>query len=128
MDDPIDLSPLDPRRDPARFERMVGAIVQAAMTPPRATRGTLVLAELLRWTRPALAAAAVVALVAGTALFSLRRPSAAPGEAILEAVGIPEPLAAWARADHYPSTAELLAAFPQAGDRPAPSAPQPRIP
>jgi hypothetical protein len=115
MDDPIDLSPLDPRSDPARFDRMVRGITEAAMAPSARPPGAGLLGDLLRWSRPALAAAALVALVAGAALFS-PRPPAVPPDALLEAVGIPAPLGEWARANRYPSAAELLAAFPLPGD------------
>jgi hypothetical protein len=61
-DDRIDLSPLDPTRDELRWERMVRSVAargRASRSLPEA-----VLLDLVRRARPALAAAAVLALCA----------------------------------------------------------------
>src|SRR5258707_14554863 len=57
--DRIDFSPLDPKRDPERFERMVHQVLQGATT---ATGPAQLLLEFLRWGRLGLAAAALIAL------------------------------------------------------------------
>ncbi len=57
--DRIDFSPLDPKRDPERFERMVNQVLQGATT---ATGPAQLLPEFLRWGRLGLAAAALIAL------------------------------------------------------------------
>jgi hypothetical protein len=57
--DRIDFSPLDPKRDSERFERMVHKVMQGA----RVTTGPAqLLLEFLRWGRLGLAAAALIAL------------------------------------------------------------------
>jgi hypothetical protein len=57
--DRIDFSPLDPKRDPERFERMVHQVLQGATA---ATGPAQLLLEFLRWGRLGLAAAALIAL------------------------------------------------------------------
>jgi hypothetical protein len=57
-DDRIDLSSLDPRRDPARFARLVAQVVTRA----RQRRSLAV--QLAIWARPTLAMAAACAVVA----------------------------------------------------------------
>ena len=57
--DRIDFSPLDPKRDPERFERMVHQVLQGARA---ATGPAQLLLEFLRWGRLGLAAAALIAL------------------------------------------------------------------
>lgn len=109
MDDRIDLSPLDPTADPARFERLLSAVVSDAVAA-RATRPPLpsTLLDLTRWTRPLLALAATIAVVASTVLFSLRPP--AP-ESLAESVGVPRAMAEWVELGEHPSAAALVAAF-----------------
>ena len=109
--DRVDLSPLDPRGDPPRFDRLVRAIVQDAhVDAQRRSTATAILVELARWTRPALAAAAVVAIAAaGTLMY--RRPQPSPRDAGLDEAGIPVAIAEWARTGSHPSALELVAAF-----------------
>src|SRR5258707_12317243 len=57
--DRIDFSPIDPKRDPERFERMVHQVLQGATTAPGPAPRLL---EFLRWGRLGLAAAALIAL------------------------------------------------------------------
>lgn len=114
-DQPIDLSSLDPTRDTARFERAVASINERARDGLAARRGQAdAIAMLARWKRPMLAAAALVALISGTILFSVRVPPpdfAAQTDGIAEAMGIPEALARWIDADRLPTTADLISAF-----------------
>ena len=112
---PIDLSSLDPTRDRARFERVVGSINARARGELAARRGqTNAIAMLARWKRPMLAAAAMVALISGTILFNVRVPQpyfAPQTDGIAEAMGIPEALAQWIDADGLPTTADWISAF-----------------
>ncbi len=109
MDDRIDLSPLDPRGDGPRFDRLVSGIVADSINA-RASRPQAVVPILLlaRWSRPLLAAAATIALVAAGSLFF--RPAPHPAQAALvEALGIPAPVARWAERGEVPSVSELIA-------------------
>ncbi len=112
---PIDLSSLDPTRDTARFERVVASINARASDQLAARRSqTNAIAMLARWKRPMLAAAAVVVLISGTILFSVRVPPpdlAPQTDGIAEAMGIPEALAQWIDDDRLPTTADLISAF-----------------
>ena len=76
----IDFSCLDPSRDAARWERMIAAVASRA----RAARGRGVADQLAAWWRPALAAAAVLAVAfLGAALLS-DAPKAEPRASIPE--------------------------------------------
>lgn len=113
-DDPLDLSPLDPTTDHARLERRLADIATAAATPLAARRVravTGVLAALPRWRRPMLAAAAVVALVSIAALARIDVPSRSNATGVAEAIGVPQGLATWVRADSTPDPAQLLTAL-----------------
>ncbi len=74
--DPIDLSPLDPGRDPARWARLTDAVrgrMEAALLQRR--RESDPFAVLSVWARPILAAAAVALLVLGSAAVGLGSPA-----------------------------------------------------
>ncbi|PKN55062.1 MAG: hypothetical protein CVU56_23340 [Deltaproteobacteria bacterium HGW-Deltaproteobacteria-14] len=58
----VDLSPLDPTRDPQRWEALVARVVTRAVAHAR--RRLTIGAQLAAWARPALAVAAALALVA----------------------------------------------------------------
>jgi hypothetical protein len=96
-DDPIDLSPLDPTRDAARFAALASSIARDAMlarTRKAAAQPRDLLAELTAWWRPALAAAAIVL---GVALPMLGRAPAAPSKlpaiaSATDVLGIPREL------------------------------------
>lgn len=112
MDDPIDLSPLDPAGDPARFERLLSAVVSDAVAARAAYRPVSpTLLDLTHWTRPLIAMAASIAVVAGAALYSFR--PAAP-ESLAESVGIPRTMTEWVERGDHPSPAALVAAFGEA--------------
>jgi hypothetical protein len=73
--DPIDLSPLDPGRDPARWAKLTDAVrvrMEAAMLQRQ--RESDPLAVLSVWARPILAAAAVVLVLLGSAAVRLGSP------------------------------------------------------
>jgi len=98
----VDLSALDPRHDAARMDAAVRSITREALAR-RAARPA-VLGELAGMLRPVLAAAAVIALISGPALWRARAvaPSAAPGSAISHLA---------ARTGYRPAATEVLAAF-----------------
>ncbi|MEX0893879.1 MAG: hypothetical protein WEB88_17050 [Gemmatimonadota bacterium] len=65
----LDLTPLDPTGDPAFMERMVARIMGAAQVELyRRAGGGDIYVLLGRWSRPALAAAALLAVLAGSVL------------------------------------------------------------
>jgi hypothetical protein len=115
---PIDLSSLGPHRDGAAFDAIVRSIATDAIAERRHQRS--VLAPLVAWSRPALAAAAVVLVVAGSTLALVHPPSpmesvagaeAAPPGSLAESAGIPGSLVAFATTTRPMTTAELAAAF-----------------
>jgi hypothetical protein len=75
--EPIDLSPLDPGRDPLRWAKVTDAVrfrVEAALLQRQ--RESDPFAVLSAWGRPILAAAAVALLVLGSAVVGLGSPGA----------------------------------------------------
>ena len=104
---PVDLRPLDPMRDSARLDALVGAISAHAMAARRtATERSGVLGELAGWSRPALAAAALVLAVALPTLWRSRAhtPVASPAT---DTMGIPRELALILHSSRAPTVAEL---------------------
>jgi hypothetical protein len=99
----LDLSSLDPTRDPS-FDERVSAIVRAA----RVGSSPAVVDYLSRWTRPALAVAAVIAVLGGVPLLRQSRPV---GETMAEILGVPSGLVAIARSGAAPGVADLADAF-----------------
>lgn len=123
---PIDLSPLDPTLDRERWERRI-ATIAALAAPELARRRRMVQPMespslvLLGWFRPALSAAAVLALCAGAALSLLvQNQTGRPEPAVaLEALRLPAPVAQWLGEDQPPSVGDLaLAMAGDRGDRP----------
>jgi hypothetical protein len=115
---PIDLTPLDPALDREAWERRVAAIM--ALAAPELARRTVAgivgspALVLLDWFRPALAAAAVLAICAGASLAFLEGPVAAPPEepaVAAEALRLPTPVALWLEDDQTPSVADLALAM-----------------
>lgn len=100
---PIDLSPLDPLRDP-EFEARVSAIVHSARVEQRVA----VVDYLSRWTRPALAAAAIIAALA---VVPLIRGSERAGASTAEILGVPPGLVAIATSSSPPGIADLAEAL-----------------
>jgi hypothetical protein len=119
-EDPIDLTPLDPTLDAGRWERRIAAIT--ALAAPelarRAAAGSLPLV-LVGWFRPALAAAAILALCAGGSLALFRQGDAGSSEPAVaaEALQLPAPVALWLGDDQPPSVADLAMAV-RAGGQP----------
>jgi hypothetical protein len=116
-DRPIDFSPVDPTADPERFDRLVESIIARAADElaARRLRWNPVL-QIASWKRPMLAAAALVAIIAGTVLTQVRGPdtvTTAETDGIAEAVGVPVELAQWLWDGTVPSTADLFGVFEQ---------------
>ncbi len=116
---PIDLRPLDPTLDRERWERRIATLM--ALAAPelarRANAATGLSLVLLGWFRPALSAAAVLALCAGAVLaLLLQSPAGAPEPAMTEALRLPAPVALWLGEEQPPSVADLASAVQ--GERP----------
>lgn len=118
-EEPIDLRPLDPTLDRERWERRIATIT--ALAAPALARRTAMTVEtgpaqvLLGWFRPALSAAAVLALCAGAALVMLLNGSAGAPEpatpAMTETLRLPAPVALWLGEEQPPSVADLASAM-----------------
>jgi hypothetical protein len=105
----LDLSALDPRSRPERWEGMVSGILAHA---PAAVRERGLLAVLGEWARPALAAASFVGLVsAGLLALSLERDGAPPRAQTLAESLLPAPLDEWVADGRMPSEVDLLTAW-----------------
>jgi len=103
-DEPVDLSALDPTRDPS-FGQRVSAIVGEA----RVGKAPAVTDYLSSWTRPALAAAAVIAAMSAIPL--LRRNPVPAGGTMAEILGVPPGLVAIARSSQSPGVTDLAEAL-----------------
>lgn len=115
IDERLDLSALDPRRDPAAHERAVAAIMREA--GPRLVRrraAVTPIGQVAQWWRPMLALAAALALAALGVLTRVA-PAAAASEAatpgVAQSLGIPATLSTWLGTDDTPSPAQVFAAF-----------------
>jgi hypothetical protein len=112
-DDRIDFSTLDPTQDRARFDELVASIMEKAEDELGVRRAsTSALSQLVRWRRPMLAAAAVIAMVSVGILWQVQAPeSEEESTGIAEAIGVPNLLAQGIRNNDMPTTAELFEAF-----------------
>lgn len=121
-DAPLDLSPLAATADPAAFEELVARIMEASAPElerrrQRALRPAPGLLSLVAgWTRPILAAAAVVALISTGVL--QRAPGGAGGSTgegdwttLPEALGLPSTVATWLDEGRTPTSRELVLAM-----------------
>ncbi len=115
-DDFRDLAPLDPARDPARWERMVGSVMTAA-GPELARRASLpqpgMLLLLSDWMRPAVSAAALLAAAAAAFLVT-SGPAGTPavgGGGLADALGYPEAVVTWMETGQTPSVEALMVAL-----------------
>jgi hypothetical protein len=107
----LDLSPLDPTRNRAGFDRRVAEILtRAAPELARRRAGGSVLGQIGWWERPMLIAAAILAVVAlGTLVQGHRGTSGTTAEATWSAgVGVPAGYAGWAEGGHAPSLETAL--------------------
>jgi hypothetical protein len=105
-DERIDLSSLDPGRDPDRIGRIVGAvrsgIAERELGQPWA-------APLARVWIPALLAAAVAGVLAAAAPRIAGRGAAVGGaDPLAISLGVPVPLALWAAAEEPPTATDVL--------------------
>lgn len=106
---------LDPARDSERWESLVRGIVQAAGPElGRRRQQAGVMPTLLSWARPALSAAATIAL-----LFSLgvavnaARPAPAAVPRLADAL-VPDEVARWLVDGYQPTVAEVVVALEEA--------------
>ncbi|HTT71252.1 MAG TPA: hypothetical protein VMG32_08500 [Anaeromyxobacteraceae bacterium] len=99
-DDRLDLSALDPKRDPDRFERMVKAVV--AGVRPREARVHPLLLSLLGFGRMAVACAALLAAVAWVPALVRWREA---GRTRRDRVAL---VSSWAEAGQIPKDADLF--------------------
>jgi hypothetical protein len=99
-DDRIDFSALDPKRDAARFRRMVDTIVAGARSPVSAA--LFLVHELVFWGRAAVAISALLALTAW--LPTLVRNGSNWGQGSVSSVNDPvELVSSWARFGKVPT-------------------------
>lgn len=105
-----DLAPLDPGRDPDRWEAMVAGITAAA-APELARRARLpapgMLMMLADWVRPTVAAAALMAAAAGGFLL-MGTDSAAEPASLASQLGYSTSVASWVDAESAPSVEEMV--------------------
>ncbi|MEX2571073.1 MAG: hypothetical protein WD737_07185 [Gemmatimonadota bacterium] len=110
-----DLWPLDPQRDPARWDRMVGSIMEAAgpeLARRAVTRSPLLL--LTEWLRPTVAASASVAALAAVIvlLFADVQSEATEGPGVVaEGIGLPTAVADWLDTGQPEALEELVFAL-----------------
>lgn len=107
----MQLAPLDPMTDRVHYERLVHAILDAAAPElARRAENAGLLALVGAWSRPVLAAAAMIALAIAGALFSnrelIQRPGATNG--MVQALGVAEPVAIWLDEERSPSMNDLM--------------------
>lgn len=112
MDDPLDLTPLDPTVDPLHWEAIAEAIrLRAAPELARRADAGDVLGMIGYWARPMLAAALVIVAVSLSAL-TLIRPQPAWG-GVVEALQLEEPVATWLETSGPLTTGDVLIAIEQ---------------
>jgi hypothetical protein len=112
MNDRIDLTPLDPDRDPAWRRHLVQGVMARVAGRAPARRRYDTVDELLRIARPALLAASVIAVAALLGRRERHRSAdIAPQFAVAEAMGLSGPLAGWVEQGRTPTAAEVLAAL-----------------
>jgi hypothetical protein len=110
MDERIDLTAL--KLDEGRRELLVAAIMANA-APELARRAAVdvsPLQMLTGWVRPALAVAAVLALVCVTVL-SMEMDAVGPGYGLADALAVPEPADAWLVSERAPTVGDVLLAM-----------------
>ena len=101
--DRLDLSALDPSRDPERWERLVRSVASRGLA--RARLGGGVRAQLVAWWRPALAlAAAAVALAWLPSLLPAPRAATSVADPVLSTTS-------WLLRERSPETAAALASI-----------------
>jgi hypothetical protein len=111
MDERVDLTPLE--LDDIRRERMI-ATIMARATPELERRAAVDVSPMQAvagWLRPALAAAAVMAMVGGSllALTPARQPVAGVG--LADELAVPQPAKEWLAEERAPTISDLLIAM-----------------
>ncbi|HUF69090.1 MAG TPA: hypothetical protein VMM79_10650 [Longimicrobiales bacterium] len=109
-DERLDLSPLDPVQDELRWRRLAARIRERAM-PELARRAGRegVLGTLGHWAWPTAAAAALVALMSGSALALIRPPEVMAH--VVQAFDLEAPVSVWLLEDRAPTTDDLALAL-----------------
>jgi hypothetical protein len=110
MDERIDLTAL--HLDEARRELLIAAIMANA-APELARREALDVSPMLmlwRWSRPALAAAALLAAIC-VGVLSLELADTTPGYGLADALAVPEPADAWLLSERAPTVGDVLIAM-----------------
>ena len=112
-DESIDLSPLDPMRDGARFDAAVAVIARDAVLARarRVAERSSVFGDIALWFRPALLAAGVVLAFAVPALARHRASEATQPASATEVLGIPTRFTELLHSPRTPSLGELHAAL-----------------
>lgn len=106
---------LAPDRDPQRWEAAVGGIMLAAGPELDRRRGGVSLTNtLLAWARPALSAAATIALLISASAMLARGSAGEAADAGLADALVPEAVAAWLVAGYQPTVTEVVAALEEA--------------
>ncbi len=100
--DKLDLSALDPAGDPARWEALVRRTVARSIA---VRRRASIPALVARWARPALAAAASLALVSWGTVYFTAPPAASSSQSASDPASA---LVRWAETGKLPDTASLL--------------------
>jgi hypothetical protein len=110
---PVDLTALDAMSDRLRFERAVRRVMTAAMPElERRAAAYAPVALLGAWARPMLAAAAVVAVIAGSVLVLTERAVMDHRPLVTaEDLGVPAPAAEWLAEGREPTKADLVLAM-----------------
>jgi hypothetical protein len=117
MDERIDLSAL--KLDEGRRELLVAAIM--ANAAPELTRRAAAdvspLHMLTVWMRPAMAAAAVIAVICLSVLALEQVETDAPVYGLADALAVPEPVDAWLVSERSPTVGDVLIAMEREGSR-----------
>ena len=112
-DERFDLSPLDPQED-ARFEKMVSTITARArfeLARRAAARRQSIVELVGGWARPALVAAASIAIVSVATLAKVdRHATAANGTAYISTTEVPAAVGEWYEEARDPTAVDLLVA------------------
>lgn len=112
MDERIDLSALE--LDDERREWLAAAVMRtaAAELARRASADVSPMLVLSRWLRPALAAAAVLAVLSAGVLTRYAVPAGGePGPGLAAALEVPAPADAWLVGERSPTVTDLLIAM-----------------
>lgn len=108
----VDLSALEP--DGERTELLVASVMRRAATElaRRAAADVSPIGVLYQWSKPALAAAAVLAAICVSVLASHEFGAVqAPGSGLADALDVPAPVNEWLVENRSPTVADLLIAL-----------------